>query len=43
LLDLAAEASVELPITEQVNAILNEGKSPVDAIREVMERPVRRE
>jgi len=43
LLDLAAEASVELPITEQVNAILNEGKSPADAIREVMERPVRRE
>ncbi len=43
LLDLGAEASVELPITEQVNAILNEGKSPADAIREVMERPVRRE
>jgi len=43
LLDLAAEAGVELPITEQVNAILNEGKSPADAIREVMERPVRRE
>lgn len=43
LLDLAAEASVELPIAEQVNAILNEGKSPADAIRDVMERPSKRE
>jgi len=39
LLDLAAEAKVELPITEQVNAILHEGKSPQDAIQSVMERP----
>jgi glycerol-3-phosphate dehydrogenase (NAD(P)+) len=43
LLDLATEAGVELPITEQVNAILNEGKSPAAAIREVMERPSKRE
>jgi glycerol-3-phosphate dehydrogenase (NAD(P)+) len=43
LLDLATEASVELPITEQVNAILHEGKSPTDAIRDVMERPSKRE
>ena len=39
LLDLATEAQVELPITEQVNAILHEGKSPRDAIQSVMERP----
>jgi glycerol-3-phosphate dehydrogenase (NAD(P)+) len=43
LLDLATEANVELPITEQVNAILHEGKSPADAIREVMERPSKHE
>src|SRR6266852_4938559 len=42
-LQLASEASVELPITEQVNAILHEGKSPADAIRDVMERPSKRE
>jgi len=43
LLDLAAEVQVELPITEQVYALLREGKSPADAIRDVMERPARRE
>ena len=43
LLDLATEVAVELPITEQVDAILNEGKSPAAAIRDVMERPYRRE
>jgi glycerol-3-phosphate dehydrogenase (NAD(P)+) len=43
LLDLATQANVELPITEQVNAILHEGKSPTDAIRDVMERPSKRE
>jgi glycerol-3-phosphate dehydrogenase (NAD(P)+) len=43
LLDLATEAGVELPITEQVNAILNEGKQPAAAIRDIMERPSKRE
>ena len=43
LLKLAGEAGVDLPITEQVNAILHEGKSPRDAIREIMERPQKRE
>jgi glycerol-3-phosphate dehydrogenase (NAD(P)+) len=43
LLDLATEHNVELPITEQVNAILHEGKSPSAAIREAMERPPKRE
>jgi glycerol-3-phosphate dehydrogenase (NAD(P)+) len=43
LLELAAEAQIELPITEQVHAILREGKAPAEAIREVMERPAKRE
>jgi glycerol-3-phosphate dehydrogenase (NAD(P)+) len=43
LLDLARETNVEMPITEQVNAILHEGKSPADAIRDVMERPSKHE
>ena len=43
LLALALEAQVELPITEQVNAILSQGKSPREAIREIMERPQRSE
>ena len=43
LLKLAGEAGVDLPITEQVNAILHEGKSPRDAIRDIMERPQKRE
>ena len=43
LLALARDASIELPITEQVDAILNQGKSPREAIRDIMERPLRRE
>jgi glycerol-3-phosphate dehydrogenase (NAD(P)+) len=43
LLALAREAGIELPITEQVDAILNQGKSPRDAVRDIMERPLRRE
>jgi glycerol-3-phosphate dehydrogenase (NAD(P)+) len=43
LMDLAGEMQVELPIAEQVHAILREGKAPADAIREVMERPAKRE
>ena len=43
LLELAREAEVELPITEQVDAILHRGKSPKEAIREIMERPQKRE
>jgi glycerol-3-phosphate dehydrogenase len=42
-MDLAGEMQVELPIAEQVHAILREGKAPADAIREVMERPAKRE
>jgi glycerol-3-phosphate dehydrogenase (NAD(P)+) len=43
LLALAREAGVELPITEQVEAILHHGKPPRDAIRGIMERPLKRE
>ena len=43
LLALAREAGVELPITEQVSAILHQGKSPREAIRSIMERPLKRE
>jgi len=40
---LAKRAGVEMPITEQMYAILHDGKSPLDAIRELMMRPGRAE
>jgi glycerol-3-phosphate dehydrogenase (NAD(P)+) len=43
LLALAQEAKVELPITEQVAAILHQGKPPREAIRDIMDRPQKRE
>lgn len=43
LMALARKHEVELPITDQVNAILTEGKSPGEAIRTIMERPQKRE
>jgi glycerol-3-phosphate dehydrogenase (NAD(P)+) len=43
LLALAREHQIEMPITEQVDAILHAGKSPRDAIRDIMERPLKRE
>jgi len=36
---LARKYGVEMPIMEKINAILNDGKSPHDAIRELMTRP----
>jgi glycerol-3-phosphate dehydrogenase (NAD(P)+) len=36
---LAQKFKVEMPITEQMYAILHDGKSPRDAIRELMTRP----
>ena len=42
-LGLAARYGVEMPITEQMNAILHQGKSPKEAIRELMSRPGRTE
>ena len=43
LLVLAREAKVEMPITEQVDAILHQGKPPREAIRDIMDRPQRPE
>ncbi len=42
-LGLAARYGVEMPITEQVDAILHHNKLPSDAIRELMARPGRDE
>jgi glycerol-3-phosphate dehydrogenase (NAD(P)+) len=42
-LGLAARYGVEMPITEQMDAILHRGKSPKDAIRDLMSRPGRDE
>jgi glycerol-3-phosphate dehydrogenase (NAD(P)+) len=42
-LGLAARYAVEMPITEQMNAILHHNKSPKEAIRELMSRPGRDE
>ena len=42
-LGLAARYGVEMPITEQMAAILHEDKSPKDAIRDLMTRPGRTE
>jgi glycerol-3-phosphate dehydrogenase (NAD(P)+) len=43
LLALAREHGIELPVTAQVDAILHQGKAPREAIREIMERPLKRE
>jgi glycerol-3-phosphate dehydrogenase (NAD(P)+) len=43
LVALAREAGIEMPITEQVNAILHQSKSPREAIRDIMDRPLKRE
>jgi glycerol-3-phosphate dehydrogenase (NAD(P)+) len=42
-LGLAARYGVEMPITEQMAAILHQDKAPRDAIRELMARPGRTE
>lgn len=42
-LDLAKRHHVEMPITEQVAAILHEEKSPLEAMRALMSRPGRDE
>jgi len=42
-LGLAARYGVEMPITEQMDAILHRGKSPKEAIYELMTRPGRNE
>ena len=40
---LAAEAGVELPIAHEVGQILFEGKSPRQAIEDLMERELKAE
>jgi glycerol-3-phosphate dehydrogenase (NAD(P)+) len=40
---LARKLNLEMPITEQMHLILHEGKSPQEAIRELMTRPAARE
>ena len=42
-LGIAARYAVEMPITEQMDAILHHDKSPKEAIRELMSRPGREE
>ena len=42
-LGLATRYGVEMPITEQMAAVLHEDKSPLDAIRDLMTRPGRTE
>ena len=42
-LGLAARYGVEMPITEQMDAVLHRGKSPRDAIKDLMARPGRDE
>jgi glycerol-3-phosphate dehydrogenase (NAD(P)+) len=43
LLTLARENAVDLPITSQVGEILSGTKKPADAIREIMDRPLKPE
>lgn len=42
-LELARARNIEMPITEQMDAILNRGKAPRDAIRELMTRSAKSE
>jgi glycerol-3-phosphate dehydrogenase (NAD(P)+) len=42
-LELASRAQVEMPITEQVHAVLTAGRVTRDAIRELMERRLKQE
>ncbi len=42
-LGLAARYGVEMPITEQMNAVLHHNKNPREAIRDLMARPGREE
>jgi glycerol-3-phosphate dehydrogenase (NAD(P)+) len=42
-LQLAHQHAVEMPITEQMHAILNQGKSPREAIQELMSRSAKSE
>lgn len=41
--ELATRYSVEMPIAQQMHAMLNLGRSPTDAVRELMERSLKME
>ena len=41
--ELARRASVEIPITQQMHAVIYEGRAPRDAIRELMQRRLKEE
>jgi len=41
--DLARREDIDMPITDQVYAILELGKSPQEAIRDLMERTLKAE
>ena len=43
LIDLAREMRVDLPITSAVFSMLYQGKAPLEAIRDIMNRPQKRE
>jgi glycerol-3-phosphate dehydrogenase (NAD(P)+) len=43
LLALARQERIDLPITGQVLGILHQGKAPREAIRDIMNRPQKRE
>jgi len=42
-IELAARLGVELPIARQMHAVLNEGRLPAEAIRDLMGRALRPE
>jgi len=43
MLALARPHGIETPIAEQVHAVLHQGRAPREAIRELMERPLKQE
>ena len=43
MLALARRHGIETPIAQQVHAVLHQGRAPREAIRELMERPLRQE
>jgi glycerol-3-phosphate dehydrogenase (NAD(P)+) len=43
MLALARRHNIETPIAEQVHAVLHQGRSPRQAIRELMDRPLKQE
>jgi len=43
MLALARRHGIETPIAEQVDAVLHQGRAPREAIRELMERPLKQE